>query len=280
MSGAGKAVATEEAIHVSGFSNDGLVDLFQSPLNDVDGIKELRVGTPDGAAITLKLKGYDYKEIFMKFAADGSVYIPEEINNPNVTTPIDYDVVWNLILFHTESKKYPTLLVGQTEYFGPKYGNLSDTNRTNIEKPATFNVSRVLTPEESENYENLLYASLSTIAADQLAAANATNATNSSSGRRRLLFDDSFGSDVSGAPGFYDMLQEAVHFSHRDHDVWFDDFGRAHLAGILATHSFVSVYSLYFPTHVFTIYALDSGLKLRYMQHGFMQPCVVGVDMF
>ena len=85
-------------------------------------MKELRVGTPDGAAVTLKLKGYDYKEIFMKFAADGSVFIPEELNNPNITTPIDYDVVWNIILFHTESKKYPTLLVGQTEYFGPKAG--------------------------------------------------------------------------------------------------------------------------------------------------------------
>ena len=39
MSGAGKAVQTEEAIHVGDFSTDGLVDLFRSPLNDVDGIK-------------------------------------------------------------------------------------------------------------------------------------------------------------------------------------------------------------------------------------------------
>ena len=227
MGATGVPVSTEEAIHVAGFSEYGLMDLFDSPADDLDGMKEIRSGTPDGSAITLRLSGYDFKEIFMKFAPDGSVYIPPEINNPNVTTPIDYDIVWNVLLFHTESKRYPTLLVAQTEYFGVKWGNLSDTNRSNVPKPQKYNVTRVLTPAESENYENLIYASLTQIAADQ----NATNGTNAtSSGRRHLLgMMDEFGSEVTGAPGFYDMLQEAVHFSHQDHDVWVDDHGRIHL---------------------------------------------------
>ena len=90
--------------------------------------------------------------------------------------------------------------MAQTEYFGVKWGNLSDTNRSNVPKPQKYNVTRVLTPAESENYENLIYASLTQIAADQ----NATNGTNAtSSGRRHLLgMMDEFGSEVTGVPGF------------------------------------------------------------------------------
>ena len=57
----------QEAIHVAGFSEYGLMDLFDSPADDLDGMKEIRSGTP-AVRRSRCVSAVDFKEIFMKFA--------------------------------------------------------------------------------------------------------------------------------------------------------------------------------------------------------------------
>ena len=226
MTSAGTAVQTDKAKHVTvldgvaeedgGSGVDGLWRLFDAEEDEVEALEEIRALDEDGRETVLPIVGYEFREIFMRRGPNNTFIVPPEMvdlsDMDNETSP-EYDLVWKTLLFRTTHDKYPRVMVAQTEEL-PRDDDLREATLANaaardaLEQRtsgaaaggvnAKYNATILLNAAETEEYDLLMHKSLADLIKEQFND-DSSNAT--SSRRRKLLFDGSYGSHTIGTGG-------------------------------------------------------------------------------
>ena len=209
----GDNVQTDAARHSHDFTDKGLWTLFDQPYGNLKSIKDIQMKTPEGQHLQLVVTSFDYREIFLKQAQNGSLIVPDGLVVQQNETET-YDLVWNVLLLNTNHEKYPMVRVTQTEFFliDKKVTNTSDPEYNSSEIPLNpkYNQTELMEAEEAQEWEDFAYQTIAEIFNNTRGGIESIRYPGTS-GRRLLA------AQRRGLKG-YDMLYHAIPHVHLDDD--------------------------------------------------------------